>query len=126
MEAVGNTASTSHAIIHVLVRATKNAIEFNDEFERYQLKLDTLKIRLEAVRKINDAKVMQDRDRISLGQERSLAQIIANVQHAVSKAHHDATRISRLQWVIYKRDSCCRSIADIDTLVGDLEMLASS
>lgn len=126
MEAVRITASTSHAIIRGMVEATKNARGFKNESKIYRLRLTTLKRRLEAVKTISDAYTVQDNAIISEEQDTSLALIIADVQRTLSKAQQDATRISRLQWAIYKRDSCYRNIADIDGLVADLERVAGS
>jgi hypothetical protein len=126
MEAVGNTASTSYAIIHALARATENAREFENEFERCQLRLDTLQVRLEAVRPVEVAEAITE------GRERSLAHLIASVQRTLSKSQEDATKIraartmGRMQWVIYKRDRCYRSIAEINALVADLERAAGN
>lgn len=126
MEAVGNTASTSHVIIHALIRATQNAREFKNESKIYQLKLAILQRRLEHIRVINNASAIRDNEIIPKQQDRSLAQIITDIQHALSEAQQDSTKISRLQWIIYKRDDCYKSITDIDALVADLERLASN
>lgn len=132
MEAVGNTASTSYAIIHALARATENAREFENEFERCQLRLDTLQVRLEAIRPIEVAEVIQGGETIPERRQRSLAHLIADVQRTLSKVQEDASKIraarttGRMQWVIYKRDRCYRSIAEINALVADLERAAGN
>lgn len=108
MEAVGNTANISNAIFQFLVHAQK-AREFEDEFERHQLRLDILQVRLsrqiEALRTISNVKsgssslAIQANEKLcsSLGvaenEERSLAEIIAAVQHTLSKAQRDATKM---------------------------------
>lgn len=132
MEAVGNTASTSYAIIHALVRATENAREFENDFERCRLRLDTLQVRLEAVRPIDVAEAIQGGETIPERRETSLAHLIAGVQRTLYKVQEDAIKIraakamGRMQWVIYKRDRCYRSIAEINALVADLERAAGS
>ncbi|KAL6906743.1 hypothetical protein GGI43DRAFT_380283 [Trichoderma evansii] len=126
MEAAGNTATSMfYATFIFLVRAKKSG-EFEDEFERHQLKLDTLEMRLEVVRTIIEE--MPERQNISL------ALIFDNAHRIFLKAQQDATNIrahtatsiNRMQWVIYKRDRCDRSIADIDVVVAGLEGLVSS
>lgn len=131
MEAV-NTANTSYAIIHALARATENAREFENEFERCQLRLDTLQVRLEAVRPIEVTEAIRSDETIPGRRRKSVAQLIASVQRTLSKVQEDATKImaaktmGRMQWAIYKRDRCYRSIAEIDALVADLERAAGS
>lgn len=69
MEVAGNTAtSIFYATYNILVRAG----EFEDEFERHQLELDTLKMRLEVVRTIMEE--------IPKEQRKLLAQILGNSQ----------------------------------------------
>lgn len=123
MEVAGNTAtSIFYATYNILVRVG----EFEDEFERHQLKLDTLKMRLEFVKTIIEE--------IPEEQRRLLAQILDNSQRIFLKAQQDAVKIGaytakpicRMQWVIYKRDRCDRSIADIDVVVAGLERLIGS
>ncbi|KAM0511044.1 hypothetical protein ACHAPE_010248 [Trichoderma viride] len=123
MEIAGNTAtSIFYAIYNFIIRAG----EFEDEFERHQLKLDTLQMRLEVVRTIIDE--------IPEEQRTLLAQILGNSERIFLKAQQNAAKIqaytakpiSRMQWVIYKRDRCDRSIADIDVVVAGLERLVGS
>lgn len=108
MDAVGNTASISHAIFHFMVHAQK-AREFEDEFERHQLRLDILQVRLsrqvEALSTIDIGKsgnnriAIQDNEKLSITmkitekEERSLAEILAAVQHTLFKAQRDATKM---------------------------------
>ncbi|KAL7894691.1 hypothetical protein HDV63DRAFT_383521 [Trichoderma sp. SZMC 28014] len=132
METVGNTTSTSYAIIHALARATENAREFENEFERCQLRLDTLQVQLEAVRPIKVTEPIQAGETITERRERSLAHLIAGVQRTLSKVQEDVAKIraaktmGRMQWAIYKRDRCYRSIKQINALVADLERAAGS
>lgn len=64
-------------------------------------------------------------------QKSLLAQILDNSQRIFLIAQQDATKIRahtakpicRMQWAIYKRDRCDRSIADIDVVVAGLERL---
>lgn len=123
MEAAGNAAtSILYATYNLLVRAG----EFEDEFERHQLKLDTLQIRLAGIR--TAIKELPEEQRILL------AQILDNSQRIVLKAQQDAAKIRaytarpicKMQWAIYKRDRCDRSIADIDVVVAGLERLVGS
>ncbi|KAM0471797.1 hypothetical protein ACHAPX_009190 [Trichoderma viride] len=120
MEIAGKTAtSIFYATYNILARAG----EFEDEFERHELKLDTLKMRLEVVRTIIEETPEE--------QKRLLAQILNNLQRIFLKVQQDATKIRvhtakpicRMQWAIYKRDRCDRSIADINVLVAGLERL---
>lgn len=130
METVGNIASTSYTIIHALARATENARAFENEFGRCQLRLDTLQVRLEAVRPIEVTELIQGDETITERQERSLALLIAGVQRTLSKVQEDAAEIraaktmGRMQWD--KRDRCYRSIKEINALVADLERAAGS
>ncbi|EHK45323.1 uncharacterized protein TrAtP1_003600 [Trichoderma atroviride] len=126
MDAAGTTAtSILYATYLFLVRAKKSR-EFEDEFERHQLKLDTLEMRLDAVRAI-----LEERPE---GQTISLAPIFDSAQRTLLRAQqdtaeigaHTATPLSRMQWVIYRRDRCDRSIADISAVVTGLEGLVSN
>lgn len=108
MEAVGNTANISHAIFQFLVHAQK-AREFEDEFERHQLRLNILQVRLsrqiEALRNVDNAESGSTRLTIQVNEnlstsldiaereEESLAEILAAVQHTLSKAQRDATKM---------------------------------
>lgn len=123
MEVAGHTAaSIFYATYNIFVRAG----EFEDEFERHQLKLDTLKMRLEVVRTIIEetpeeqrmllARILSNSERIFLKAQQNAAKIRANT----------AKPICRMQWVIYKRDRCDRSIADINVVVAGLERLVGS
>ncbi|KAL7922727.1 hypothetical protein ACQKWADRAFT_292250 [Trichoderma austrokoningii] len=124
MEAAGNAAtSILYTAYNLLVRAG----EFEDEFERHQLKLDTLKMRLAGIRTVIEELPEE------LPEERRmlLAQILDNSQRIFVKAQQDAAKIRagtarticKMQWAIYKRDRCDRSIADIDVVVAGLEKL---
>jgi hypothetical protein len=123
MEVAGHTAaSILYATYNIFVRAG----EFEDEFERHQLKLDTLKMRLEVVRTIIEETPEEQR--------MLLAQILSNSERTFLKAQQNAAKIQayiakpicRMQWVIYKRDRCDRSIADINVVVAGLERLVGS
>lgn len=108
MEAMNNAAGISHAIFYFLVH-TQKAREFEDEFERHQLRLDLLQVRLSrqmgALRTIDKVKsgsnwpAIQDHDELSNTleiaekEERSLAEILAAIQHTLSKAQRDATKM---------------------------------
>jgi hypothetical protein len=108
MEAVGNTANISHAIFQFLLHAQR-AREFEDEFERHQLRLNILQVRLsrqiEALRNIDIMKsgstclaiqvseTLSTPFEIAEKEERSLAEILAAVQHTLSKAQRDAAKI---------------------------------
>jgi hypothetical protein len=108
MEAVGNTANISHAIFQFLLHAQK-AREFEDEFERHQLRLNILQVRLsrqiEALRNIDIMKsnssssTIQVNEKLSTSleiaekEQASLADILAAVQHTLSKAQRDATKM---------------------------------
>lgn len=108
MEALGNTTNISHAIFQFLVHAQK-AREFEDEFERHQLRLNILQVRLsrqiEALRNIDNAKsgssclTIQVNEKLSAPleiaekEQRLLAEILAAVQHTLSKAQRDATKM---------------------------------
>ncbi|GFP54248.1 hypothetical protein TASIC1_0003062600 [Trichoderma asperellum] len=90
MEAVSSTASIPHAIFLFLVHAQK-AREFEDEFERHQLRLDILQVRLS--RQVEALSTIDSYAGVSEGQERSLAEILAAVQHTFFKAQRDAAKI---------------------------------
>lgn len=68
------------------------------------------------------------------GQKISLAPIFGNAQRTLLKAQqdaaeisaHTATPVSSMQWVLYRRDRCDRSIADITVVVAGLERLVGS
>ncbi|KAK1246972.1 hypothetical protein MKX08_000774 [Trichoderma sp. CBMAI-0020] len=108
MEAVGNTANISHAIFQFLVHAQK-AREFEDEFERHQLRLNILQVRLsrqiEALRDIDNVEsgssfltIQVDENpssplEITEREKSSLADILAAVQHTLSKAQRDAAKM---------------------------------
>ncbi|EHK45324.1 uncharacterized protein TrAtP1_003602 [Trichoderma atroviride] len=107
MEAVSNTANISHAIFQFLVHAQK-AREFEDEFERHQLRLNILQVRLsrqiESLRNIDNVKsgssfltIKADENPSSpleiAEKEESLAEIVAAVQHTLSKAQRDTTKM---------------------------------
>ncbi|KAH8130997.1 hypothetical protein ACSS6W_006666 [Trichoderma asperelloides] len=108
MEAVGNTANIPHVLFHFLVHAQR-AREFEDEFERQQLRLDILQVRLsrqiEALRTLGNAArgsngaTIQDNEtllnplEIAEREERSLAEILAAVQQTLFKAQRDATKM---------------------------------
>lgn len=155
MEPVVNAATI--AIIRSLIRAIR-AGAF--EVEIHRLELDILQVRLsrqvEAFSTINNnIEAIQDSSQTFKEQQRLLAEILDAVQHILSSAQHDATRIranvaggasvggsllafldrcraqkasaiSRMQWVIYRRDRCERNLAAITALVVELERLASS
>lgn len=125
MEAIGTTAANIlHATYLFLVRAKKST-DFENEFERHQLKLDTLEMRLYIV-----GAIIEERFE---GQRILLAPVFDNAQRTLLRARqdageisaHTATPLSRMQWVIYRRDRCDRSIADIDVVVGGLERLVA-
>ncbi|KAL7894690.1 hypothetical protein HDV63DRAFT_407024 [Trichoderma sp. SZMC 28014] len=108
MEAIGNTANISHAILQLLIHAQK-AREFEDEFERHQLRLDILQLRLsrqiKALRNIDSVKsgssssTIQVKEKLSTPLEIAekeqglLAEILAAVQDTLSKAQRDATKM---------------------------------
>lgn len=108
MDTIGNTANISHAIFQFLVHAQK-AREFEDEFERHQLRLNILRVRLfrqiEALRHIDKVKggssclTIQIKEKLSnpleiAGKEQGLlAEILIAVQHTLSKAQRDATKM---------------------------------
>ncbi|PON26143.1 hypothetical protein TGAM01_v205087 [Trichoderma gamsii] len=108
MEAVGNTANISHAIFQFLLHAQK-AREFKDEFERHQLRLNILQVRLsrqiKALRHIDNVQsgssclTVQVNEKSSTSleiaekEQGSLAEILAAVQRTLSKAQRDATKM---------------------------------
>ncbi|KAM0471798.1 hypothetical protein ACHAPX_009191 [Trichoderma viride] len=108
MEAVGNTANISHAIFQFLLHAQR-AREFEDEFERHQLRLNILQVRLsrqiEALRHIDNVQsgssrlTVQVNEKLSTSleiaekEQGSLAEILAAVQYTLSKAQRDATKM---------------------------------
>lgn len=154
MEPVVNAATT--AIIRSLIHAIR-AGAFETEIHR--LELDLLQVRLsrqvEAFSTINNTEAIRHSSQTSQEQPRQLAGILTEVQHILSNAQQDATRIranaaegvgvggslltfldkcrvqkaraiGRIQWVMYRRDRCERNLAAITTLVVELERLASS
>lgn len=154
MEPVVNAATT--AIIRSLIRAIR-AGAF--EVEIHRLELDILQVRLsrqvEAFSTRNETEAIQHSSQTSQEQQRQLSKILAAIQHILSNARQDATRIrvnvaggasvggsllavldryraqkvrviNRMQWVIYRRHRCERSLAAITALIVELESLASS
>lgn len=154
MEPVVNAATT--AIFRSLIRAIR-AGAF--EVEIHRLELNILQVRLsrqvEAFSTLNNTEVIQNSSQTSQEQQRLLTEILAEVQHILSNAQQDATRIrvnvtgsasvggsllafldkcraqkaraiSRVQWAIYRRDRCERNLAAITELIVKLESLASS
>ncbi|UKZ92288.1 uncharacterized protein TrAFT101_007248 [Trichoderma asperellum] len=95
MEAVGNTANIPHVLFHLLVHAQR-AREFEDEFERHQLRLDILQVRLsrqiETLSTLGNAAEGNNGTTIQ-DNERSLAEILAAVQQTLFKAQRDATKM---------------------------------
>ncbi|KAM0511045.1 hypothetical protein ACHAPE_010249 [Trichoderma viride] len=108
MEAVGSTANISHAIFQFLLHAQK-AREFEDEFERHQLRLNILQVRLsrqiEALRHIDNVQsgssclTVQVNEKLSTSleiaekEQGSLAEILAAVQRTLVRAQQDATKM---------------------------------
>jgi hypothetical protein len=90
MDVINKATSLSHAIIQFLVHAQK-AREFEDEFERHQLRLDILQARL--FLQIEALNMNDDNTRALEGQERSLAEIFVAVQHTLFKAQRVATEM---------------------------------
>lgn len=125
MDAAGTTVTGVLYATYLIILRAKKSREFEDEFERHQLKLNTLGMRLNAVRAIIEER--------SKGSKISLAPIFNNAQRTLLRAQQDAaeigahtTPLSRMQWVIYRRDRCDRSIADISAVVIGLEGLVSN
>jgi hypothetical protein len=100
MNAIGNTAGILHIIFYCLVH-TQLSREFADEFERHQLRLDILQIRLSCQVKtlgtIDNVKSSSSsltiNENTSNPQERTVAVILAAVQAALHKAQRDAARM---------------------------------
>jgi hypothetical protein len=100
MDAVGNAAGILHIIGHFLIYM-QLAREFEDEFERYQLKLDMLQMRLSrwvlASGIIDQASSgsssLTTNKNTSDPQERTVAEILAAVQDALHKAQEDTIKI---------------------------------
>lgn len=97
MDAVNNTASTLHFILHCLIHA-QLAKEFEDEFERYQLRLDLLQMRLSRWAEAsgilsNKDSAADDARTISENQERTAAEILCAIQQTLRKARRDATKM---------------------------------
>ncbi|PON26144.1 hypothetical protein TGAM01_v205088 [Trichoderma gamsii] len=153
MEPVVNAATI--AIFRSLISTIRTGAF---EVEIHRLELDILQVRLsrqiEAFSTINNMEAMQNNLQAYEEQQRQLAEIIAAVQHILSIAQQDATRIrgnvaegasvggsllafldkcraqkaraiSRMQWAIYRRDRCERNLAAITALIVELERLAS-
>lgn len=151
---------TLNAATIVIIRSLIHAIRAGAfEAEVHRLELDILQVRLsrqaEAFSTINNTEAMQQSSQISQEQQQLVAKILAEVQHILSNAQQDATRIkanvaeggsvggsllaflnncraqkaraiSRMQWVIYRRHRCERNLAAITALIVELEKLASN
>jgi hypothetical protein len=154
MEPIIDAATT--AIIRSLIHALRNHAL---EVKTHRLKLDILQVRLsrqiEVFSTANYTEALQYGSQISQEQDRLLMEILAEVQHVLSDARQDATRItistaesvsvgsnrlafldkcrarkaraiSRMQWAIYRRARCERRSIAILALIDALEGLVSS
>lgn len=151
MEPVVNAATT--AIIRSLICAIRaGALEVEIHRLELDILQVRLSRQVEAFSAINNSETIRNSPQNFKEQQRQLSEIVAAIQCILSSAQQDAIRInanvaegtgvggnllafldrcksrkaraiSRMRWVVYRRDRCERNIAAITALVVELERL---